>query len=194
MDKPNKKKEKVQEKPDKSVFTTEATAYLSGLFTEFQQQAAKYQKLTFQCLALEAQLELAEKTLCLTRDHLAMTIQQTENALPGNWEPSFKQVRFVGIRLADACKKLLQEQGKMTTEQLLEGLNEGMFRFRTNSPFREIHAAMLRQKFAKKTGSSYLWVGEPDEQISLRLRVVKPTETSVESNSVKEGTTRTAKA
>ncbi|MHB8413718.1 MAG: hypothetical protein ACYDDI_17515 [Candidatus Acidiferrales bacterium] len=190
MDKQKEQPNKSKQQIERASFTTEATAFLSGLFREFQQQTRKYQQLTFQCLSLEAQLELTEKTLCLTRDHLAMTIEKTDNALPHDWENALQKVRFVGVRLADACRKLLQEQGKMNPEQLLEGLNEGMFRFRTNSPLREIHAALLRQTFAKKTGPSYVWIGDPDEQISLRLRVVNPA-ASVQGG-VKEGTTNTS--
>src|SRR5260370_24934658 len=68
-------------KPSKINYTTEATAYLGGLFGEFQQQTAKYHSITAQLLSLEAQIELAEKTLCLMRDHLAMAIEKTEGAV-----------------------------------------------------------------------------------------------------------------
>jgi hypothetical protein len=154
--------------------STEANSYLRGLFGEFTAQVERYATLTSSLLNLEARIELAEKTLSLTRDHLAMTIKQTEAAAPRDWEQDLKSVRFVGVRLADACMLLLQENKRMTPEEILIGLNKGMFRFRTNSPLREIHAALLRQSFAKKTGDTYVWTGGTQKQMPLRLRTAKP--------------------
>jgi hypothetical protein len=170
------KAKKTLKKPVKVNYTTEATAFLGGLFSEFKQQTEKYHHLTAQLLSLEAQIELAEKTLCLTRDHFAMTINKTEGAVPNDWEKELHKVRFVGVRLADACKLLLQEKKKLTPDQFLDGLNDGMFRFRTNSPLREIHAALLRQSFAEKRDSAYVWVGKPEQQMPLRMRVVSTTQ------------------
>jgi len=90
----------------------------------------------------------------------------------------FDEVRFVGVRLVDACHALLQERNKMTTAELLKELNAGMYRFRTNSPLREIHAALLKQRRAKKVGDQWIWVGG-GEQIPMRLRV-QPVTTTVD--------------
>jgi hypothetical protein len=150
--------------------SVEASAHLSGLFHEFHRQQQSYLQLTAALHSLEARIGLAEKMLSLTRDHLAMTISQTDSATPRDWEPILKQVRFVGVRLADACMALLQEKKKMTPEHLLMALNEGMFRFRTNSPQREIHAAMLRQNFAKRQGDDWLWIGKSEHQLPIPLR------------------------
>jgi hypothetical protein len=168
--------------------TTEATAYLGGLFHEFHKQTEHYQGLTGQLLSLEARIELAEKTLCLTRDHLAMSIGKTECAIPNNWDKVLHSVRFVGVRLADACRILLQERKKMTQEEILNGLNNGMFRFRTNSPYREIHAALLKQSFAQKTGATYTWIGNPESQMPFRLREAKEPAMEVVSVSKAGGT------
>jgi hypothetical protein len=154
--------------------THESTSYLKGLFTELHEQMHKYNALTGGLLSLEARIELAEKTLCLTRDHFAMTVARTQDALPNDWSKVLNGVRFVGIRLADACAKALQERGKMTPEQLLRELNNGMFRFRTNSPLREIHAALMRHPHVRKSGGNYVWVAPPTEkQLPMRLRVVE---------------------
>jgi len=179
-------------KPVKINYTMEATAFLQGLFQEFQQQTEKYKHLTATLLSLEAQAELAEKTLCLTRNHLALTIDKTECAAPHDWEKVLQTVRFVGVRLADACKVLLQEKKKLTPEQFLGGLNEGMFRFRTNSPLREIHAALLKQSFAKKVGTAYVWIGNAQQQMPLRMRVLKTQ--VIDQLPVREGTTGSAHA
>jgi hypothetical protein len=159
-------------KHNKPLSTTEATSFLRGLFQEFLAQTERYGKLTGDLLSLEARIELAEKMLCLTRDHLAMTIKNTDSALPNDWDSVLKSVRFVGIRLGDACIALLQERNRMTQEEILRGLNAGMFRFRTNSPLREIHAALLRHPSVKKEGRIWIWTGS-NEQMPLRLRVEK---------------------
>jgi hypothetical protein len=150
----------------------EATSFLSGLFEEFQEQKARYAHMTGSLLSMEARIELAEKTLCLTRDHLAMSIEKTDSAVPHDWTDILNSVRFVGMRLADACMTLLQEHGKMTPKEICTALNNGMFRFRTNSPLREIHAALLRQQSAKRVGNAWVWTGTK-EQIPMRFRVLK---------------------
>jgi hypothetical protein len=159
-------------KSSEDEYAFEATSYLRGLFQEFQQQKERYVVLTGELLSLEARIELVERTVCLTRDHLAMTINKTDSALPNDWTKVLNSVRFVGMRLADACVTVLQEQQKMTPKEILLSLNKGMFRFRTNSPLREIHAALLRQSCAQRVGNSWVWTGTAD-QIKMRFRVVK---------------------
>jgi hypothetical protein len=155
--------------------TAESTAYLRGLFTEFLEQKRKYSELTERLLSLEARIELSEKTLCLTRDHFSMTVAKTQDALPNDWNKVLRSVRYVGVRLADACAESLREHGKMTPEQLLRDLNDAMFRFRTNSPLREIHAALLRHPHVKKCSGAYVWIAPPDaKQVPMRLRAIKP--------------------
>ena len=99
----------------------------------------------------------------------------------------FNKIRFVGVRLADACQALLQEKKKLTPEQLLSALNDGMYRFRTNSPLREIHAALLKQTWADKVGAAYVWKGGTEQQMPLRMRVVNTTEV-IDQEPIKEGT------
>jgi hypothetical protein len=136
--------------------------YLAGLFQELRQQADKYAALTGQYLNLEARVELAEKTLCLTRDHLVMEIEKSDSTTPHDWVTTLNDFRFAGVRLVDACMVLLQENKRMTPQEMLVGLNRGMFRFRTSSPLREIHAALLRQNFAKKEDQVWVWIETPE--------------------------------
>jgi len=146
---------------------SESNSYLAGLFEELRQQAAKYQALTGQFLSLEARVGLAEKTLCLTRDHLVMEIGKSDSSTPRDWVATLNGFRFAGVRLVDACMTLLQENKVMTPQELLVSLNRGMFRFRTSSPLREIHAALLRQNFAKKEDQSWVLVETPEVQGSV---------------------------
>lgn len=143
-----------------SVITSEIDAYVRGVFATFRENVAQYQSLNRHEHEIQARLELSEKTLCLTRDHLIDTLKQVEGTVtPKDWQPLLNDVQFVGVRLVDACLTLLRQHGKMSSEELLTALNGGMFRFRTTSPLREIHAAMLRQRKAKKIGNEYVWSG-----------------------------------
>lgn len=108
-------------------------------------------------LALEARVELAEKTVSLTRDHLMTEIERSDSSTPRDWVSTLNNFRFVGSRLVDACMTVLEEGKRMTPQEILVALNRGMFRFRTSSPLREIHAALLRQSFAKKEDSVWVW-------------------------------------
>lgn len=190
---PKNKRAIAHDKPKHTHTTHESTAYLGGLFQEFCELTKKYNDLTGHLLSLEARIELAEKTLCLTRDHFAMTIARTQDAVPNDWSKVLNSVRFVGVRLADACAKSLQEHGKMTPEKLLRDLNDGMFRFRTNSPLREIHAALLRHPYVRKSGGVYTWVAPPAEkQLPMRLRVVRREMVTLDAAKELETTTPSA--
>ncbi len=157
----------------RAVQTTESTAYLQGLYTEFVMQKDRYHDLTANLREIEARLELAEKMLSLVRDHLAASITKTEFAEPHDWKDTLRGVRFVGVRLMDACVELLRAHKKMTGAEMVAALNEGMFRFRTNSPLREIHAALMRQqRRVKKTDDGWKWVGT-DKTTAEPIRLVK---------------------
>lgn len=158
--------------PPAGTNTAEANAHISGVYFEFSESIKRYNHLMAESLNLNARLQIAEKMLCLVRDQLQLTVVQAGcAATPLDWEPAFAEVRFVGVRLTDACMTLLQERGKLSPENLLQGLNGGMFRFRTRSPLREIHAALIQQRSrVKKIGNEYVWAGG-GEQISMRLRM-----------------------
>jgi hypothetical protein len=174
MPKNSKQKTKAtpkRERPTQSASTTyETDSYLEGVYSALHENFQTYHGLIKQELMLQARLELAEKTVCLHRDHLVLSVAQAECATaPSKWQPLLNMIRFVGVRLVDACMTILQEKKKLTPEQLLVELNNGMYRFRTSAPLREIHAALMRESRVKKTDDCYVWVGG-GEQISLRLR------------------------
>ena len=164
MTKPRKRKQ--------TTTTTEETAWIRGLYQEFTDQVTRYHGFTNRLHELEARIELTEKLLCLTREQFRDEVAKAETAAPGDWEKVFNSVRFVGVRLVDACLTLLQERKKLTSQQLLKGLNIGMFRFRSNAPLREIHAALLRQRRVKKEDDTWMWVGGP-EAITMRPPITK---------------------
>jgi hypothetical protein len=147
--------------------TLESGAYLDGLFQEFHGEAGRYQELAGHQMQIEARLELTEKKLSLIRDHLEMALKTTEGGAGEERLAEFKRmsakVRFVGMKLVDACTIVLKEQQKMTPQEMLDAINHGMFRFRTNAPLREIHAALLRHPHVKRVGGCLVWNG-PKEQ------------------------------
>jgi hypothetical protein len=149
--------------------TNEVESYLRGLFQEFQAQLVKYGDLTSQLMSLESRIELAEKMVCLTRDHLALATRESDSTMPRDWEKLLSQARFVGMKLADSCVEILRERKKAKPEELRDALNHGTFRFRTSAPLREIHAALLKQGVVKKIGEAWSYVGGPE---SLEPRVV----------------------
>ena len=148
----------------------ESAAYLDGLFQDFNQQVARYHGLAAHLMGIEARLELAEKTLILTRDHMEMALRNTEEDQCDRlraWKSQSAKVRFVGMRLIDACTTVLREQKKMTPHKLLDAINGGAFRFRTNAPLREIHAALLRHPHVERDGDFYVWNAPKEEQMKL---------------------------
>jgi hypothetical protein len=155
--------------------TLESGAYLDGLFRDFAEQVNRYKHLTAGLMQLEARLGLAEKTLCLTRDHLEMALHSTEGSESRlhQFQKDAANVQFVGMRLTDACTVVLREHKKMTPEKLLDAINEGTFRFKTNSPLREIHAALLRHPHVERRGSSYVWTGPKEEQTRPQLSAAR---------------------
>lgn len=171
--------------------TLESGAYLEGLFKDFGEQVERYKGLTGHAMEIEARLQLAEKTLSLTREHLEMALKTTEGC-----EKRFKQfqeeswgVRFVGMRLTDVCTAVLKEHNKITPAKLLDAINEGTFRFRSNSPLREIHAALLRHPHVKREGAYYIWNAPREEQIRMPLRMRERKAFVLATDAVKNGTT-----
>ena len=160
MPKTKDAKPKLEPEPKRSP-TTEARAWVGGLYAEYAEQLARYHELTSHLFSLQARVEVVEKNLCVTRDHLALTIEKAEEPMPEQWTKALNRARFVGMRLADACLGLLRENKRLTHPEMLDALNRGMFRFRTNAPAREIHGALLRQPYVKRTSDGWMWTG-PD--------------------------------
>ena len=143
------------------VATVEVDGYLTGIFHELKELANKYTALTTQDAALQARMDRTEDHLRATRDHLMIAIKNAaDETVPQNWTDVLKTVEFVGMRLADACVSLLRQQKRMTPEKLLIDLNEGMFRFRSNTPLREIHATLLRHTLIQRVEGDWVWTGD----------------------------------
>jgi hypothetical protein len=159
-----------KEPKDEPCRTNETSGYLSGLHTELYEQVHKYVELVSHLLSVQARVELQEKNLRNTREHFAAQIAKSKGAVPDDWSGTLACARFVGERLSDSCMVLLKEHRALTPQQLLTLLNNGQYRFRTHTPFREIHGALFKQAWAKRDGDNWVWDG-PDPQLQLIGRV-----------------------
>lgn len=147
--------------------TMEATSYVHGVYKQFGKLVQEYQGLTAHLLELQGRILLEEKQLQVARDHLCMVIETTPGCVPPpQWDTTLRSVRFVGLRLADACLQVLKEYKEMTTEELINALNHGMYRWRSSSPARELNAAMLRQKNVKRQEDKWYYIPEPSDALA----------------------------
>jgi len=153
--------------------TLEASAYATGVYEQLVEQHGRHNLLLVELMTAQAKVELSEKNLCTTRDHLAMMTAKPEVILKSEWKTALAMVRFVGWRLSDACAALLQQHRKLAFADLLGKLNDGNYRFRTGSPLREIHAAVLRHPNIKREGDLWMWTGPEKGQKQIRLRLLR---------------------
>ena len=129
--------------------TNERVSFVNGLLSELEDQMHRYLDLVSEEKSLQAKITLCERNLQATRDFIESQLQNTDEDVPWNWEKQLSQVRFVAVRIGDACIEVLREasangEDGLTTDEILQRLNDGQFRFRTGYPLREIHAALIR--------------------------------------------------
>ena len=151
--------------------TMESVAYVKGVYHAFHKQVSVYHQLTDRLLRLEGEIVLTEKQVQLARDHLRMVIGKTPGVVPPDWDTTLGSVRFVGLRLADACLQILRDHSPITTEELIQALDHGMYRWRSHSPARELNAAMLKQKSVKRQENT--WIYTPIEVTLIDLEDTK---------------------
>ena len=127
--------------------SVERQGFVAGLFDALREQLDRHLTLVRQLATLQGKVQVSERNLALTRDHLQALLEDTaDEMVPEGWEDVLSRVRFVGVRLGSACLALLREHDALSTEELEIKLNEGQFRFNTGTPLREINAALLRQR------------------------------------------------
>jgi hypothetical protein len=141
--------------------TLERRAFVNGLFNEMREQVARYAGLSAHMAELQARIMIVERNLQLTRDHLQAVLSETDEEVPKDWQKILKSIRFVGARLGDACMEILREGSPLTTQEIVDGLNLGQFRFRTGTPLREVNAALLRQSNIKRENDRWIYTA-PD--------------------------------
>jgi hypothetical protein len=169
----NGARKSLRSKPHRPIATIEVDGYLSGMYRELHDLVQKYAGLTAHLAEVEARVDLTEHHLRATRDHLQIALREAaEVTIPPNWDKTLRTVQFVGMRLADACVSLLKERKNLTPDELLRELNHGMFRFRTSTPLREIHAALMRHPSIERADGAWVWTGD-QPNLPMPLKVVQ---------------------
>ncbi len=148
--------------------SVERRSFVNGLFKELSEQLLHYHDVLGEMFELQARVEVNERSLKATRDHLLAVLSEAGEETPENWDKVLHQVRFLGMRLADACLEVLKERGNLTVDELRDELDHGMFRFRTPSPLREMNAALLRHPNIRREDDRYVY--EPPE---VKLKAVR---------------------
>ena len=137
--------------------TNERVGFVEGLLDELNTQTERYVDLVNQLAKLQARLEVTERNLEATRDHIYAILSDTDEDVPSDWKEALKMVRFVGVRLGDACIALLKEHRVLNADQLRKLLDNGQFRFRTGYPLREINAALLRHPHVERDEDTWVY-------------------------------------
>lgn len=137
--------------------TWERESFVNGLFGELNEQTLRFLELVGKRADIQARIDIVERNLRATRDHLKAVLSTTNEEVPKNWENVLQRIRFVGVRLGDACLTILEEKGSATSHELIAELNDGQFRFRSGSPLREVTAAMLRQPLVARKGERWIY-------------------------------------
>ncbi len=144
--------------------TLERHRFVEGLFDELESLIHRHLQLVGELSDVMGRLEVIERAVQLSRDHLLATLEQTDEELPRNWRKVLDQVRFVGMGTAAACLTVLQEHNKLSSDELIDALNEGNYRFRTPYPMREINAALMRHPNVRRDEEGN-WVYEEKEEV-----------------------------
>ncbi len=148
--------------------TLERRAFVNGLLDGIARPGPALRADHDRVGGARGRLEVCERALQGTRDHLLAVLAHDQEELPVNWREVLDRARFVGMRTADACLEVLRERSPISTEDLLSELNAGMFRFNTPFPLREIHAALMRHPHVKRDGDC--WTYEPPAPKVVRPR------------------------
>ena len=130
--------------------------------------------------------EFVERRLILAKDRLWLEFQDPkapfEGPLPRDLDETTNSVQYLGMPLKAACKWVLGAWMAATAEEIADRLEEGGFQFKGHVPEREVHAALLKQPWARKNQSTGMW------EYQDVLRVYRPDDPDLPSLMEKGGT------
>ena len=153
--------------PPRPAPSLERQEFVEGLFEELHQQLHQHKQRVAEVSRLRGRIEVGERALIAAREHLLAVLESTaDEHVPDGWPEVLAEVRFVGVRLGVACADLLEEHGPLTTEELHAHLNSGQFRFRSSTPLREIHGALIRNSRARKDDDRWHYVPPEEEAVA----------------------------
>jgi hypothetical protein len=116
-------------------------------------------------IALEkakSEYDFAERRLVLANEryrveHLAHPDPLSEGVIPLELSHVLETVQYLGFSLKAACRWVLEGFGAASAEEIADRLEEGGFQFKSDVPVREVHAALLKQPWAKKNQETGMW-------------------------------------
>src|SRR5215831_1378438 len=66
--------------------TIERSGFVCGLLQELQEQTVRYVEFVGEMAHLQARIEIAERNVRLTREHLESVLGRTNERVPADWE------------------------------------------------------------------------------------------------------------
>lgn len=147
------------------LISAERIGFVDGLLGELRELAHEHVARVQELAELEARIEIGERNLIATRDYINSVLSSSDEALPEGWLELIRSLEFLGMRLGDAAVEVLRRNSDaMSAGEIEAALNNGQFRFRTGSPRREIHAALLRQPKVDRVGDKWLYVSDEEKE------------------------------
>jgi hypothetical protein len=109
-----------------------------------------------------SQYEFAERRLVLAKERFYLELRahpepQSEGLLPRDLDEVISSVQYMGDSIKSACKWVLGAWMAASSEEIADRLEEGGFQFKSDVPVREVHAALMKQPWAKKNQATGMW-------------------------------------
>lgn len=156
--------------------SAERIAFVDGLLRELAVLSGEHLERVQEMADLQARLDIGERNLIATRDYVNTVLSNTKEDVPNDWRELIASLEFLGMRLGDAALEVLRRsKHPLTPEEIESDLNDGQFRFRTGSPRREIHGALLRQPLVRRNDDdTWEYVEPAQDGESEKSREVRP--------------------
>ncbi|HUF53188.1 MAG TPA: hypothetical protein VMR52_05365 [Dehalococcoidia bacterium] len=127
---------------------------------EFRAAKANWHDKTLAAHKAQADFEFAEKSMTFVRERLVM--EAWEDGDPAMYlDPGIineiRPVEYIGLTLKQAAERALRLLGKATTEDLADEMARRGFRFTSAAPSREVHGALVKQRWASKNSQTKKW-------------------------------------
>ena len=131
------------------------------MLAELRERAERHAAAVAEAERLERGVAQGERRLAAAGKHLLSALEAEGIDAPAGWRDALLRARMAGASAGEACAILLEEHGPATTAGLKTMLERSGFRFRSATPLREIHAALIRNARVRRDGA--LWVRRATE-------------------------------
>jgi hypothetical protein len=141
------------------------------MLAELDAANAEYARARDEFEAVRVKFESAKERFAAVRRLAGAALSEHEMS---RWQYSHSSTQYVGVKIGDAIGKILVAKAfasaeqhfesnrrrsffpAMNTDQILEALERGGYEFRTPTPKREVHAALINLDGVKKKGNWYV--------------------------------------